>query len=112
MTKELLQLGLELKKLIGSKSIENTFCDYPEGISVEEESDCSWEDEGKYQCGTYIVRVIKKGEPTDLYLSQGVTRYGSYYTEWDYTYDEVDICEKKTELVPITKLVRGCERAV
>ena len=111
MTKELLQLGLELKNLIGENSLED-FYNRPEGVDFKEESDCSYEDEGKYQCGTYVVRVIKNGEPTDLYLSQGVTRYGSYYTDWDYTYDEVDICEKKTELVPITKFVRVCERAV
>ena len=106
MNKELLELGLQLKKLIGSESIENRFCDYPEGVDAKEESDCSWEDEGKYQQGTYIMRVFKNDEPTDLYLSQGVTRYGSYYTDWDYTYDEVEICEKKVELVPITKYVR------
>ena len=110
MTKELLQLGLELKKLIGENSLED-FYNYPEGVKFEEESDCSYEDEGKYQCGTYIVRVIKNGEPTDLYLSQEVTRYGSYYTDWDYSYDEVDICEKKTELVPVTKFVRVGEMA-
>ena len=57
MTKELLQLGLELKKLIGENSLED-FYNYPEGVNLKEESDCSWEDEGKYQCGTHVVRVL------------------------------------------------------
>jgi DNA-directed RNA polymerase subunit alpha len=75
MNKELLELGLQLKNLIGSKSIENTFCDYPEGISVEEEPNCSWEDKGKYQVENF--RVEQKTDYEKLVLE--ITTDGSIH---------------------------------
>lgn len=59
------------------------------------------DDEGKYQYGGMIFRVYKDGEPTDMYIRETWSRSGSYFSDYYYTYDNLELVEPYTKTITI-----------
>nr|DAG17526.1 MAG TPA: hypothetical protein [Bacteriophage sp.] len=59
------------------------------------------DDEGKYQYGGMIYRVYKDGEPTDMYIRETWSRSGSYFSDYYYSYDELELVEPYTKTITI-----------
>lgn len=105
MTKELIELGLKLKRIIGKKELEDGDYELPYGVYFNIDKRHEWVSDGKYDSSECVVRVIVDGSPTDLYLQQFVSRSGSYYSDYEYYYNEVEIVEKKTKVVTVVDYV-------
>lgn len=80
---------------------------------IEDDSDGWDSDDDKYQTNYYIFRLCEmingKHEPTDYLIGQGVTRTGSYYSHYEFTYEspelvkKVEVVERITKYVPLDK---------
>jgi uncharacterized protein YfaS (alpha-2-macroglobulin family) len=72
-----------------------------EGVFVETEvaEDGEWIDEGKYQRKEYVFAYDGK------FYSMYITRYGSYFSYYDYEIDGADEVVKITETVTIERWV-------
>lgn len=68
-------------------------------LNVAKELDI--DDEGKYQYGGMIYRVYKDGEPTDMYIRETWSRSGSYFSDYYYSYDELELVEPCTKTITI-----------
>lgn len=73
--------------------------------------DGSWEDDGrgKYYTkeSTYILGLYGENEDKwrfiekyNVIVSQGVSKTGSYYTDWNYEYEEPTFSYAKEEVIP------------
>lgn len=111
MNKELIEILLN--KFNVCNSLEDEECTFVDGVSyycylVEE---LCIEDEGKYQDGGAIFSVgvydDKKGyvkiENPLFYIEQDFTRFGSYYSDYDYEYHKPYVVEKKEIVTTVWK---------
>lgn len=85
--------------LVGSaKDAEDMYCEYNgDRYNLESCDGDTWIDDGKYQFKNEIFELFKNGEGTEVFYGQGVTRSGSYYTDYYYEYEslrEVKMVEK------------------
>lgn len=59
---------------------------------------------GKYQSGGAIYSIRKKCiEEVLFYVKQSFTRTGSYYTTWDYIYEDPYVVKKCKKMIEITE---------
>lgn len=114
-----IKLDLELKKEIikvlqGSRTHdswgeEDSFynSDWEEKLKelgnfvVESYEELDVKDEGKYQYGGEIFRVYKGGKPTDMYIRETWNRSGSYFSDYYYSYDEIELVEPYTKTIKV-----------
>lgn len=83
------------------------------GIDIQEEFDTS--DEGKFQCGRYILGVGIVNEENGygvkdknylFYIEQDFTRYGDYWSGYDYDFEEAYLVERKEIVKAIWKPIK------
>lgn len=117
---EEIKLDLELKKQIIEALDGLAFRDgYGEDVGVYDSNDLDdtlkkfgdvyldvakeldIDDEGKYQYGGMIYRVYKDGKPTDMYIRETWSRSGSYFSDYYYTYDNLELVEPYTKTITI-----------
>lgn len=54
-----------------------------------------WSDEGKCSTNFFVYALRKDEEDTGMRLGQFVTRYGSYYSDYDWDYESVALVKEK-----------------
>lgn len=92
----------ELRKTILSKDEHPQWLMEDLGIDFEVFDEGDWEDDGKYQFLNEVYKITPEGGEPYL-LSVGVSRSGSYYSEYYYN---CHYCEKVTvEQKEITKTI-------
>lgn len=57
------------------------------------------EDEGKYQYGGTIYQVYLDEEETDMFIMETWSRNGSYYSDYYYWFDEMQLCEQVQRII-------------
>lgn len=67
--------------------------------------DENWDDQGKYQCKdvTGILFKISEGDSVtkyDIAVTQYITRSGSYFSEYDYEYEPLDVRQLVQKVIP------------
>lgn len=67
--------------------------------------DENWDDQGKYQCKdvTGILFKISDGDSVtkyDIAVTQYITRSGSYFSEYDYEYEPLDVRQLVQKVIP------------
>ena len=76
---------------------------------LEEKEDKGWKSEGKWETNYYIYELIcDDGDdilPTGVFIGQGRSRSGSYYSEYYYEFEELEIVEQVEETIVIKKWV-------
>lgn len=68
---------------------------------VESYEELDVKDDGKYQYGGEIFRVYKDGKPTDMYIRETWSRSGSYFSDYYYIYDEIELVEPYTKTIEV-----------
>ena len=66
--------------------------------SLLEREDMGWKSDGKYETNYCIYELMSddgdKSVSTGIFVGQGKTRIGSYYSEYYYEYENFDIVEQ------------------
>lgn len=67
--------------------------------------DENWDDQGKYQCKdvTGILFKISKDDSVtkyDIAVTQYITRSGSYFSEYDYEYEPLEVHQLVQKVIP------------
>lgn len=57
------------------------------------------EDEGKFQYGGNIYQIVLNNEDIEMFIMQSWCRAGSYYNDYEYYYDDAELCEKYEKVV-------------
>lgn len=117
----MIKLDLELKKAILNKLNENYYEDDPiaywfskqilsefGNYNIKEVEELDVEDEGKYQYGGTIYRILLDDKETDMTFMETWSRSGSYFTEYYYSYNKFDLCEQYTRTIVDWKVIE-CE---
>lgn len=114
LTKNQLELGLKFKKIINDIMVdrdEYELCDIEESIyeyeldgklyGLKDESDDGWDDEGKYSHRYCVSEITEDGNPTGIYLGQSQSKSGSYYSEYNYSYEKCELVEKYEKVIKV-----------
>lgn len=108
MNKQQIELGLKIKKLIGTEDMEDSLYKHEmDGhvYDLKEVHDNGWDDEGKYQHRQLVSEVIEDGEPTGILLSQITSRSGSYYSDYYYDHHAPELVRKEEKVIKVTNYV-------
>ena len=67
--------------------------------------DENWDDQGKYQCKDVTGILFKISEDDsvtkyDIAVTQYITRSGSYFSEYDYEYEPLDVRQLVQKVIP------------
>ena len=67
--------------------------------------DENWDDQGKYQCKdvTGVLYKISENENAtkyDIAVTQYITRSGSYFSEYDYEYEPLEVRQLVQKVIP------------
>lgn len=67
--------------------------------------DENWDDQGKYQCKDVtgvLYKISEDGNVTkyDIAVTQYITRSGSYFSEYDYEYDPLEVRQLVRKVIP------------
>ena len=67
--------------------------------------DENWDDQGKYQCKDVTGILFKISEDDsvtkyDIAVTQYITRSGSYFSEYDYEYEPLDVRQLVQKIIP------------
>lgn len=116
----MINLTLEMKKNILNKLNENRedcsleYWFNEELLSelgnydIREVEELATEDEGKYQYGGTVHRILLDNKETDMCIMETWSRSGSYYSDYYYNYDKLCLCEQYTRTVVDWKVIE-CE---
>lgn len=68
-------------------------------------SDENWDDQGKYQCKNVtgvLYKISEDGNVTkyDIAVTQYITRSGSYFSEYNYEYEPLDVRQLIQKVIP------------
>ena len=114
MAKTMIKLSLDLKKEILKKLNKNRDQEYSiEGWFDKEllsefgyhdyefhiVDELLTEDDGKWQNGGSIYQVYMNNRETDMYIMETWARSGSYYSDYYYVFDDLQLCEKYTRTI-------------
>lgn len=72
-------------------------------LDIVEEGD--WDDQGKYQCKDVtgvLYKISEDGNVTkyDIAVTQYITRSGSYFSEYDYEYEPLEVRQLVQKVIP------------
>lgn len=67
--------------------------------------DENWDDQGKYQCKDVtgvLYKISEDGNVTkyDIAVTQYITRSGSYFSEYDYEYEPLEVRQLVRKVIP------------
>lgn len=67
--------------------------------------DENWDDQGKYQCKDVtgvLYKISEDGNVTkyNIAVTQYITRSGSYFSEYDYEYDPLEVRQLVRKVIP------------
>ncbi len=67
--------------------------------------DENWDDQGKYQCKDVtgvLYKISENGNATkyDIAVTQYITRSGSYFSEYDYEYEPLEVRQLVQKVIP------------
>lgn len=67
--------------------------------------DENWDDQGKYQCKDVtgvLYKISEDGNATkyDIAVTQYITRSGSYFSEYNYEYEPLDVRQLIQKVIP------------
>lgn len=67
--------------------------------------DENWDDQGKYQCKDVTGILVKISEDDsvtkyDIAVTQYITRSGSYFSEYDYEYEPLEVRQLVQKVIP------------
>lgn len=112
---ELKEIDKELlKRIIGEFDYSNGLEDVSAEVdgkrySAFELEEGSWEDDGRgkyfYQTSIYILGLCEKdgwkcAEKYNVIITQNATKTGSYYTDWNYEYDDPTFKQAYGNVIP------------
>lgn len=68
-------------------------------------NDENWDDQGKYQCKDVtgvLYKISEDGNVTkyDIAVTQYITRSGSYFSEYNYEYEPLDVRQLIKKVIP------------
>lgn len=103
-----IELFSKIVKKLGDSSLDDFSCKYNGKIyGFKEVGEDKWNDEGKYQYkeeeeGQLIEmdENYKEIQEFNFGVSRSISRCGSYFTDYNYTYEPYDMFEIKDELIP------------
>lgn len=113
MNKQQIELGLKIKNIIGSGSLDNSNNLYKYEMDghvydLREESDGDWISEGKYEYREMVSEVLEDNKGTGIYLAQNQSRSGSHFTDWNYETEKCELVERYEEVIKVTRYKRIC----
>ena len=77
---------------------------------LSEKENEGWKSEGKWETNYYIYELVcndgNKTNPTGIFIGQGRSRSGSYYSEYYYEFENLEIVEQVEETIVVKKWVR------
>ena len=73
------------------------------GLDIVDESD--WDDQGKYQCKDVtgiLCEILEDGSAIeyDIAVTQYITRFGSYFSEYNYEYLPLQVDQLVQKVIP------------
>lgn len=74
---------------------------------LSEHEEEGWMSEGKWETNYFIYELVKgeNFEPTGIFIGQGKSRSGSYYSEYCYDYEGFEIVEQIEKTVVVKEWV-------
>lgn len=79
-----------------AKDAEDMFCVYNDSeYDLKEIYNDGWSDEGKYSSNFIVYTLQKDKEDTGIRLGQSVTKWGSYYSDYEWEYESIALVEEK-----------------
>lgn len=67
-----------------------------------------WSSQGKYETNIYIFELVvgENYDRTGIFVRQGQTRYGSYYSDYEYYLEDLETVEQIEQSIVIKKWVK------
>lgn len=67
-----------------------------------------WKSHGKYETNTYIFEIVSGDnyDPTGVFVRQGQTRSGSYYSDYYYDYEDYEVVEQIEKTIVVKRWVK------
>lgn len=79
-----------------AKSAEDMYCEYKDSeYTLKEIYNDGWSDEGKFSTNFMVYTLQKDEKDTNIRLGQSVTRYGSYYSDYEWQYESIALVKEK-----------------